>query len=115
MLHDDDASVHNKFDTFYENLSGLVDKYAPVRKMTRKKVKLHAKPWINQKIIKLIKYKDKLKRKMKRKLTVIVNDAFSKGVYPSKPKTAKVVALHKKRASDNPTIDPYLYYQFSAE
>ena len=40
----------------------------PVRKMTRKEVKLHAKPWINQKIIKLIKYRDK--RKMKRKPTV---------------------------------------------
>ena len=42
MLHDDDASVDNKFNTFYENLSSLVDKNAPVRKMTRKGVKLHA-------------------------------------------------------------------------
>ena len=38
--------------------------------MTRKEVKLHAKPWINQKIIMLIKYRDKLKKKMKRKPTV---------------------------------------------
>ena len=67
MLHDDNVSVDNKFDTFYENLSSLVDKHAPVRKMTRKEVRLHAKPWINQKIIKPIKYRDKLKRKMKRK------------------------------------------------
>ena len=42
MLHDDNASVDNKFDTFYENLSSLVDKRAPVRKMTRKEVRLHA-------------------------------------------------------------------------
>ena len=63
MLHDDNASVDDKFDTFYENLSSLVDKHAPVRKMTRKEVQLHTKPWINRKIIKLIKYKDKLKRK----------------------------------------------------
>ena len=53
MLHNDDASVVSKFNTFYENLSNLVNKHAPVRKMTKKEVKLHAKPWINQKIIKL--------------------------------------------------------------
>ena len=35
--------------------------------------------------------------------TLIVNDSLSKGIYPSKPKTAKVVALYKKGASDNPT------------
>ena len=40
MLHDDNVSVDNKFDT-YENLSVLVDKHAPVRKMTRKEVRLH--------------------------------------------------------------------------
>ena len=38
MLHDDNASVDNKIDTFYENLSSLVDKHTPVRKMTRKGV-----------------------------------------------------------------------------
>ena len=36
-------------------------------------------------------------------LTLIVNDSFNKGIYPNKLKTAKVVALHKKGASDNPT------------
>ena len=34
--------------------------------------------------------------------TLIVNDSLSKDIHPSKPKTAKVVALHKKGASDNP-------------
>ena len=77
MLHDDDASVDNKFNTFYENLSSL-DKHAPVRKMTRKEVKLHAKPWINQEIIKLIKYRDKLKRKMKRMPTVDKEHLYKK-------------------------------------
>ena len=71
MLHDDTASVDNKFDTLYENLSSSVDKHAPVRKMARTEVRLHAKPWINQKRIKLIKYRDKLKRKMRRKLLIM--------------------------------------------
>ena len=47
MLRNDNASVDNKFNTFYENLSSLINKHAPVRKMTRKEGNLHAKPWIN--------------------------------------------------------------------
>ena len=35
--------------------------------MPRKDIKLHIKPCINQKIIKLIKYRDRLKRKFKRR------------------------------------------------
>ena len=33
----------------------------------------------------------------------IVNASFGTGVYPTELKTAKVVTLHKKGASDNPT------------
>ena len=56
-------SVDNKFDYFYENLSNLVDKHVPSKKMTNKDVKLHSKPWINSKIVGLIRYRDRLKRK----------------------------------------------------
>ena len=38
--------------------------------MTAKEIKLRSKPWINLEIIKLIKYRDRLKRKMKRKFTI---------------------------------------------
>ena len=38
--------------------------------MTPKEIKLRSKPWINFKIINLIKYRDRLKRKIKRKLTI---------------------------------------------
>ena len=38
--------------------------------MTPKEIKLRSKPWINLKIIKVIKYPDGLKRKMKRKFTI---------------------------------------------
>ena len=50
--------------------------------------------------IKLLKL---LSKSASESLTLIVNDSFNKGIYPNKLKTAKVVALHKKRASDNPT------------
>ena len=58
------------FNLFYENLSNTVNKHVPTRKMTKKDIKLHIKPWINQKIVKLIKYRDRLKRKFKRRTTI---------------------------------------------
>ena len=67
MLHKHEISVDNKFDYFYENLSDLVDKHVPPKKMTmtKKDIKLHSKPWINSKIVTLIRYRDRLKRKLK--------------------------------------------------
>ena len=42
--------------------------------------------------------------------SLIVNDSFSNGTYPSKLNVGKVVAHHKKGTSDNPlTIDLYLF------
>ena len=35
--------------------------------------------------------------------SLIVNDSISNGIYPSKLKVGKIVALHKKGASDNPS------------
>ena len=78
-----DTNVDNMFNLFYGHLSNTVNKHVPTRKMTRRDmtlnyssddhgktslfIKLHIKPWINQKIVKLIKYRDRLKRKFKRR------------------------------------------------
>ena len=60
--NNNDTNVDNMFNLFYENLSNTVSKHVPARKMTEKDIKLHIKPWINQKIVKLIKYRDRLKK-----------------------------------------------------
>ena len=60
FLNDDNVSVDDKFTSFYEGVSSLVDKHVPSKKMTRKEIKLQSKPWINFKITKLIKYRDRL-------------------------------------------------------
>ena len=70
FLNDDNVSVDDKFTSFYEGVSNLVDKHIPSKKMTRKEIKLQSKPWINFKIAKLIKYRDRLKRRMIRKRTL---------------------------------------------
>ena len=67
MQHNNDTNVDNMFSSFHENLSNTVNKHVPARKITRKDIKLHIKPWINQKIVKLTKYRDRLKRKIKRR------------------------------------------------
>ena len=69
MIHKHDISIDNKFDYFYENVSNLVDKHVPSKNLTKKDIKLHSKPWINSKIVRLIRYGDRLKRKLKRKFT----------------------------------------------
>ena len=36
-------------------------------------------------------------------LVILTNESFSKGTFPDKLKIAKVVALHKKGSTDNPS------------
>ena len=62
MLYKDDISINNKFGYFYETLSSLVDKHVPSKKMTKKDIKLRSKPWITSKIVRLISYRDRLKK-----------------------------------------------------
>ena len=70
ILNDDDVSVDDKFGAYYEKLSNLVEKHVPSKKMTRREIKLQSKPWINSEIIRLIKYRNKLKRRMIRRRTI---------------------------------------------
>ena len=48
----------------------MVKSHVPTKKMTKKDIKLHSKPWITPKIVKLIKYRDRLKRKMIKRCTL---------------------------------------------
>ena len=53
------SSMNSKFDLFYEKVSTCVDFHAPVKKLNKKDLKLLEKPWINPKIQRLMKYRDK--------------------------------------------------------
>ena len=80
ILHDSNAAANEKLNCFYDKLSNLVDTCVPSERITPKEMKLRSKPQINSKIIKLIKYHDRLKRKMKHKLT-IENEPLYQGTY----------------------------------
>ena len=53
-------------------MSTFVNNHAPLRKMNKKEVKFCEKPWITPKIQKLMKYRDKLLKKLNRKFTLMV-------------------------------------------
>ena len=58
--------VNDQFNDFYYKLEGCVNRHAPFKKLTPKEVKLHQKPWISSRLIKMIKIKNKLFNRKKR-------------------------------------------------
>ena len=55
--------VNEIFDIFYKTLSEIVDRHAPLTKVTKKERTLQSKPWINKEIKHLMWKRDKLFRK----------------------------------------------------
>ena len=61
--------VNKKFDRFLKDLSTLTNKHAPIIKRSRKEMKLKDKPWINNKIQKMMRIRDRILLKLKKKST----------------------------------------------
>ena len=55
-LNDPNLSMNN----LYDYINGLLDIYAPYKKLSKKEIKLKSKPWINNEILSLMKKRDKL-------------------------------------------------------
>ena len=62
---DPDIDVNRMFDEFHDNLAAPIERHAPLKKVSRKNLKLKSKHWVDDKIKKLIKYRDRLSRKFK--------------------------------------------------
>ena len=78
LLQDNGLSVNSNFELFYENVSTCVNYHAPLRKMNKKEVKFCEKSWITPKIQKLMKYRDKLLKKLNRKFTLNIEYLYKK-------------------------------------
>ena len=61
-------SHHNAHDStdFYTKLDGSVNRHAPLKKLSPKKVKVSSKPWLSAYILKLIKVRNKAFARKKR-------------------------------------------------
>ena len=53
-------SVHDQFDDFVWKFEGCVDRHAPIKKLKSKEIKLKNKPWITNRIMKMIYIRNKL-------------------------------------------------------
>ena len=63
-LNNPSVSVNDHFDIFYEKTSACIDSHVPRKRVTKRKLKLRTKHWINSEIQKPMTYRDKLFKKM---------------------------------------------------
>ena len=64
------------FNSFYNNITYLLDKFAPYKKVTKKKYRLKFKPWISTEITNLINQRDKLLKKFTKEKDPIIKSTF---------------------------------------
>ena len=58
--------VNAKFDRFLSSLDDLVKTHAPLKKLTKRDIKLRNKPWISGKIQKMMRIRDRLLKKLRK-------------------------------------------------
>ena len=68
-LENCDLDVNNIFDRFLQDLNTLTNKHAPIKRRSREEMKLKDKPWINNRIQKMMRIRDKILQKMKKQQT----------------------------------------------
>ena len=59
--------VNAKFNRYLDNLNDIVKKHAPLKKFTKKELKLRNKPWINSRIQKMMRLPDKALKNLRTK------------------------------------------------
>ena len=59
-LNDNESNVSAKFSRFLVNVDEIVKKHAPLKKLTKDDLKLQNKPWIKNRIRKMMRLRDKL-------------------------------------------------------
>ena len=62
----------------YQKVYTAVIEHAPLKKVNKKQVKLKTKPWVNRYIQKLIKYRNKLLRKLRKSHSKKTEELYKK-------------------------------------
>ena len=68
-LENSEMDVIKQFDRFLQDLSTLTNKHAPIKKQSRKEIKLKDKPWINNRIQNMMRIRDRVLLKLKKQAT----------------------------------------------
>ena len=61
------SDINNNYDQFLKDITLLVEKHVPTKQCSKKESKLKGKPWINYRVQKMMKIRDRILRKLKRK------------------------------------------------
>ena len=61
----DQKNVDVSFQNFFDKINNLTDRYAPLRKLTRKQIKTLTKPWITREIQVAIHKRNRLQKLLK--------------------------------------------------
>ena len=77
-INDVNFNLNGKFDNFYEKVHTTVIQHAPLKKVNQKQLKLRTKPWVNPHIKKLINYRDKLLRKLRKSHSKNTEELYKK-------------------------------------
>ena len=60
VIFQPEDNLNHLFRTFHSHISIIIDKHAPIRKLTKNKTKYRSKPWITAELKESIKTKNKL-------------------------------------------------------
>ena len=89
------------FSEYYTAINTLIDKYMPLRKMTKKEIKLMFKPWITKDILKSIEERDTLRYKFNHTKDQIKRKEFEKKYKEIKNKILEITRKSKKSYFQN--------------
>ena len=74
-------NIDTAYDSFLDNVEKLLDKHAPIEKVSKRKLKQQSKkPWINNDLLKRINHKNKLYKKAKVEQDKNLKDSLEKEV-----------------------------------
>ena len=59
-LENSDLDINSKFDRFLKDLNTLTNKHAPIKRLSRKEKRLKDKPWLNKRILKMMRIRDRI-------------------------------------------------------
>ena len=86
-------SAQDAFDKFEEVLHIVVNKFAPLKKASRKETKLSQKPWLSRELLNLIEQKNKLFKQLHKK--------FDEDIFQKCKKQRNALNRVIKRAKEN--------------
>ena len=76
--NDVNFNLNGKFNNFHNKVHTTVIQHSPLRKVNQKQSKLRAKPWVNPHIQKLIQYRGKLLRKLRKSHSKSTEELYKK-------------------------------------